>query len=696
MIVLRCLASCKCVRYFYGRDVCRRCSNTVTSNANDSELLLKLDDSNILDGSARLENLKTKIIYSSTLHRSHLLSWKETKKLMRKQSVAARMERFKRLREHSFPIAMKYMEELNIGNIDDNATFGVTIHHTVDGNAELLDSCDDVKESEANGISEVKSTVPTRLSTSHSLDTQDKQNLVIRGQGQRNISCGGCGAGIQCEDMYNPGFIPLEFLSSVNSSQKNLILCQRCYFTRSLKVSLQVNYNPYSYLKDLNKLKSRKSLILGVIDVTDISRSICSSISEFVGKGHPIILVGTKVDLLPPDSNGYLNRVREHIKEIFKSNGHLNVKELFLVSSASGIGIESLITKLFSIWKNYGDVFIVGHTNVGKSSLFNALLNSDLCKAIGASDIQSATTSPWPGTTLGILKFPITRPAGMFMFHRTQRLQLENLQKKNAKKERPTRKQYKGYLASPDTFSVSDLEDINCEMGTTAVNCTVMKLSKEKLLQLGVSPSKLRDKDIRWCHDTPGIPHTERTLDLLTPEEMKYALPGPKMIIPRTFYMKVGLTLFIGGLARLDYNSGDLPICMTVFASSKLPILVCSTANAEELYTSLLGTKLFGVPKGGQGRLKHWPPLASKDYDVVGIGWKESSADVLLSSAGWVAITAGRGVACSLRAHTPRGFGVDLRTPSLLPHSVVQKGPRRRETPAYPSLKDHLFTKYSP
>jgi ribosome biogenesis GTPase A len=51
-----------------------------------------------------------------------------------------------------------------------------------------------------------------------------------------------------------------------------------------------------------------------------------------------------------------------------------------------------------------GDVYLVGCTNVGKSTLFNALLQSDYCKVKAVDLIQRATTSPWPGTTLNLLK----------------------------------------------------------------------------------------------------------------------------------------------------------------------------------------------------------------------------------------------------------------------------------------------------
>lgn len=72
-----------------------------------------------------------------------------------------------------------------------------------------------------------------------------------------------------------------------------------------------------------------------------------------------------------------------------------------------------------------GDVYLVGCTNVGKSSLFNTLLRSDYCKVQAADLIRRATISPWPGTTLNVLKFPILNPVRWRLWMRTQRLMAE-------------------------------------------------------------------------------------------------------------------------------------------------------------------------------------------------------------------------------------------------------------------------------
>ena len=75
---------------------------------------------------------------------------------------------------------------------------------------------------------------------------------------------------------------------------------------------------------------------------------------------------------------------------------------------------------------------------------------------------------------------------------------------------------------------------------------------------------------------------------------------------------------------------------LTVFASELLPLTVCKTDDADELYRELVGSKLMGVPCGGPTRLSHWPGLKAfpEDITLEGIDRNESCGDIVLSSSG--------------------------------------------------------------
>ena len=56
-----------------------------------------------------------------------------------------------------------------------------------------------------------------------------------------------------------------------------------------------------------------------------------------------------------------------------------------------------------------------------------------------------------------------------------------------------------------------------------------------------------------------------------------------KMLFPRSYYLKPELTMFVGGLARID-NKSEGPVTFTVFASPEVPITAVNTVDADEIY----------------------------------------------------------------------------------------------------------------
>ena len=70
-------------------------------------------------------------------------------------------------------------------------------------------------------------------------------------------------------------------------------------------------------------------------------------------------------------------------------------------------GILQLASKILEHWDHKGDIYLVGCSNTGKTSLFNLLL--DLFSVYKKADLlQRATVSLWPCTTQRMLRFPIS------------------------------------------------------------------------------------------------------------------------------------------------------------------------------------------------------------------------------------------------------------------------------------------------
>ncbi|XP_073845021.1 nitric oxide-associated protein 1-like [Musca autumnalis] len=426
---------------------------------------------------------------------------------------------------------------------------------------------------------------------------------------------------------------------------------------------------------------------------------------EVLGPKRPIFVVGNKVDLLPRDSNGYLDHVKQCLKdEIIKTGfDRLNIKHVSLISAKTGYGVEELITQLQKIWAYNGDVYLVGCTNVGKSSLFNILLNSDYSRPQVSDLIPKATTCPWPGTTLQMLKFPIYRPSEIRIFQRFKRLQSEKFAKAEMAKLRLEK--------ARKTGNIEDVVPMGT-IGRTYVDNNAVEVADPFSMGGGTQPITTlneRSKEFqqaRWLYDTPGVLHPDQITNLLTPKELMELQPK-QMISPRAYRLKPGMSLFIGGLARLDFvgcSSEKLDWIQTfLFASFNLPTLIVKTDGAEEVYEKYLNSPLMHIPKIDEDvkRPCQWPGLQChpQEFKVRGYILKPKvkelncSADITLSSVGWVGLRIPVDTECSFKAWTPGGKGIYCRDLSLIPYAERLIGKKIRNSLAYNTSKPFIFKK---
>lgn len=251
-----------------------------------------------------------------------------------------------------------------------------------------------------------------------------------------------------------------------------------------------------------------------------------------------------------------------------------------LISAKTGYGIEELITQLQKIWEYKGDVYLLGCTNVGKSSLFNVLLNSDYSRPKSSDLIRKATTCPWPGTTLQMIKFPIHRPSEIRVYERFKRLNSEKFVKAEREKLRIESARKSG--------NVTDAVPVGT-IGRTFVENTdevddVFAMSKGTQPITTFNERSKEYQKARWVYDTPGVLHPEQITNLLTPQELGELQPK-QMISPRSYRIKPGMSLFLAGLGRLDFirsDSNDLDwVQIFVFASFDLPIMIVETDRSK-------------------------------------------------------------------------------------------------------------------
>ncbi|GJN28867.1 hypothetical protein PR202_gb17039 [Eleusine coracana subsp. coracana] len=146
----------------------------------------------------------------------------------------------------------------------------------------------------------------------------------------------------------------------------------------------------------------------------------------------------------------------------------------------------------------------------------------------------------------------------------------------------------------------------------------------------GVLPAKAK------MYDTPGLLHPYIMAMRLNNEERKM-IEIRKELKPRTFRVKAGQSVHIGGLTRLDVlKSSVQTIYITVWASSNVPLHLGKTENAEELREKHFGVRL--QPPIDPGRVPELGPWTERYIEVSGASWDVNSMDIAVSGLGWYSL----------------------------------------------------------
>lgn len=520
--------------------------------------------------------------------------------------------------------------------------------------------------------------------------------------------CSVCHEKLHCCDYGLKGYVPKELFANLQT-QSESIKCQKCKFEDTYNASLGADIDGESYDTMLQELRNKSgSIVCLMVDLTDFPGSILENIRDLIGDKHRLLIVGNKLDLLPSDGPHMIDRVIESLKSnlnrLRTRDENLNISEVLVLSARTGFGVENLVTKLLDLSSTKPrDIYLLGCSNTGKSTLFNALVQSDL-SAVRQGDLMSRISQyECPGTGKNLLRFPINNAEGW------------EVELKNRRSERTTRNTavYERSLKStteirqammPHMTMLVDRLEFPPDSSTTSVEL------KNHHQSSGESEDSLRLTDDHplaqiterenfsateenfphhaFLHHTASVKSPGQIHDLLTNHEKLEVFPS-ETIIPRKYSIRPLNSIFVAGLARLDLLTANSNVIITMFASRYLPIHVVPTRKADHFYNTFLGSPYLGVPFGDEERLRAWPglkcPKGGGEYLIRSNNWDTGAADIVLSSVGWALVSILPDQDCILKAYTPEGRGIYLRKIPLLPFARknIKSGKKIRDTPLF-------------
>lgn len=189
-----------------------------------------------------------------------------------------------------------------------------------------------------------------------------------------NKKCIGCGCILQDNDINKDGYV-----LDINDS-----ICQRCFRIKYYNEYKVTTRNNSDYVNIINFIGS-DDLVVYVTSLFDIRL-------DFIDSFKNVIVVLTKKDILPKSVKDY--KLVNYIKDRYKC---LDVE---VISSIKNYNLDNLFDKIKK-YSNNNNVYIIGTTNSGKSTLINKLI-----KNYSNNDIE-ITSSMYPSTTLDKIEINI-------------------------------------------------------------------------------------------------------------------------------------------------------------------------------------------------------------------------------------------------------------------------------------------------
>ena len=193
--------------------------------------------------------------------------------------------------------------------------------------------------------------------------------------------CIGCGVKLQDSNMLYEGYTP-----DISND-----ICSRCFKLRNYGDYQITTKSNDEYIEILKSVNDTKDLVLYVVDLLNIEKDI-KMIRNYIT--NRLILVLTKRDILPKSVND------DKIKEYFSNLG-LVYQDIIIISANKNYNMDELLL-MIKKHKSSKNVYVVGHTNVGKSTLINKMVQNY------SEEKYELTISPLPSTTLNKINIKLT------------------------------------------------------------------------------------------------------------------------------------------------------------------------------------------------------------------------------------------------------------------------------------------------
>ena len=218
------------------------------------------------------------------------------------------------------------------------------------------------------------------------------------------MRCYHCGAVLQSRKKAEPGFIEKALLDE-EGSENRVLYCHNCYQKmKAINTGMLETDTDDEILTILDDAIATDAVIVWVVDLFSFNGTLNPDVVKKVKK-LKVIAVGTKFDLFPRKVS--LEDMKSFINDRFEEAG-IKLVATLVVASTEKLPVDELLHKLSDIRKGH-DVYMIGTTNSGKTSLINKMLKSYTNKTK-----RTITSEEYPHTSVKVLDIPLTNSSSFY------------------------------------------------------------------------------------------------------------------------------------------------------------------------------------------------------------------------------------------------------------------------------------------